>query len=83
MGRQQIPERVQRLKPEDVRIRYLQAAALVVKGMDAAKHAFDSEKIHFWMGGGASGEETPLAASDLHLKRTGFGKGKRQRLAGI
>ena len=45
MGRKEIPERVERLKPQYMGVRKLQPAALLVERVDAPKHPLNAETV--------------------------------------
>ena len=71
MGRQEIVERIKRLKPQYAHVVKPAAAALAVKEPHSAKHPLDSEKIAFGMRLGAIGKKPPFPAPDLNFKRPG------------
>ena len=77
MRRQQIPKRVERLKPQNMGVRDLKSAALLIKRMDAAQHTFNTEEIPVRMRFGAARQESSLTTANLHLQRTGSVKSQR------
>ncbi len=70
MRRQKVVERVERLEPEDARVRYPAAATLAREEPHALEHALYPEEVTVRIRLSSRGEEPPLPAANLDFQGT-------------